>query len=202
MGAILLARRTTEKRIVSLQLVTLGWMLLECSIALTAAWKASSVSLLAFGADSIVELISSLVVLLQFTPRFQISQTRAARFCGTLLYCLAAVVCVVAVGGLFNRLNADTSGLGIAITGGALLIMPILARMKRDAAERSGNQALRADAVQSATCAYLAALTLGGLLLRSASGLHWLDQVAALAAVPILIIEARRARKGQSCACC
>jgi divalent metal cation (Fe/Co/Zn/Cd) transporter len=90
----------------------------------------------------------------------------------------------------------------MAITAGALLIMPILARMKRDAAETSQNDALRADAVQSATCAYLAALTLGGLLLRWAFGLHWLDQVAALAAVPILIIEARRARKGQTCACC
>jgi len=43
--------------------------------------------------------------------------------------------------------------------------------------------------VQSATCAYLAALTLGGLLLRSFFGLRWLDPVAALAAVPILIVE-------------
>lgn len=202
LATIILPRKTTERRIVSLQLVTLGWMLLEGSVALAAAWKASSVSLLAFGSDSIVELISSVIVLLQFTSRFHISKVRAARFCGTLLYCLAGIVCVVAVGGLFDRLNADTSRLGIAITGGALLIMPILARMKRDAAETLRNKALRADAVQSATCAYLAALTLGGLLLRWAFGLHWLDQVAALAAVPILIIEARRARKGQTCTCC
>jgi divalent metal cation (Fe/Co/Zn/Cd) transporter len=80
--------------------------------------------------------------------------------------------------------------------------MPILARMKRNAAVRTGNKALRADAVQSATCAYLAALTLAGLLLRSAFGIHWLDQVAALVAVPILIVEARRAREGQACGCC
>jgi divalent metal cation (Fe/Co/Zn/Cd) transporter len=195
-------RSTTEKRILFLQFATVVWMLTECVVALMAAWNASSVALLAFGADSVVELISAAVVLLQFSPQFHISQITAARFCGMLLYCLAAVVCVVAVAGLFDGVEAGTSRLGIAITAGALLLMPILARMKRNAAEATRNTALRADAVQSATCAYLAALTLGGLLLRLTFGLLWLDQVAALAAVPILIIEARRARKGQTCDCC
>jgi divalent metal cation (Fe/Co/Zn/Cd) transporter len=177
-------------------------MVVECSVALTAAWKAKSVSLLAFGSDSVVELISAVVVLFQFTPQLRISQARAARFCGILLYGLAGVVSVIALAGLFDRLEAETSRLGMAISGGALLFMPVLARMKHNAAEETGNKALRADAVQSATCAYLAALTLGGLLLRWALGLHWLDQAAALAAVPLLIVEAKRARKGQTCACC
>jgi divalent metal cation (Fe/Co/Zn/Cd) transporter len=157
---------------------------------------------LAFGSDSIVELVSAVVVLLQFTPQFRISQIKAARFCGTLLFCLAAVVSMLAVDGLFNHLEADTSLLGVAVTGAALLLMPVLAHMKRNAAEQTGNKALRADAIQSATCAYLAALTMGGLLLRWAFGVHWLDQAAALIAVPILIMEGKSARKGQTCACC
>jgi divalent metal cation (Fe/Co/Zn/Cd) transporter len=202
MTAIVVLRNTIEKRILWLQLVTLGWMVVECSVALTAAWKAKSVSLLAFGSDSVVELISAVVVLLQFTPHCRISQARAARFCGILLYDLASVVSVIALAGLLDRLDAETSRLGMAISGGALLFMPVLARMKPNAAEETGNQALRADAVQSATCAYLAALTLGGLLLRWTLDLHWLDQVAAIAAVPLLIVEAKRARKGQTCACC
>ena len=80
--------------------------------------------------------------------------------------------------------------------------MPVLARLKRDEAARAGNKALRADAVQSATCAYHAALTLTGLLLRSLFGFQWLDQGAPLVAVPILIVEARRARRGHVCSCC
>lgn len=177
-------------------------MLVECSVALFAAWQAGSVSLLAFGSDSLVELISAAVVLLQFTPRLQISQLRATRFCGSLLYGLAGVVSMIALAGLFGRIEADTSKLGIAITAGALLLMPLLAQRKRAIAEQTGNRALRADAVQSATCAYLAALTLTGLLLRSAFGLNWLDQAAALLAVPVLIVEGRRAQKGHSCTCC
>ena len=195
-------RSSIESRILSLQWVTLCWMLVECSVALTAAWKARSVSLLAFGSDSFVEVISAVVVLLQFTRAFRVSQSRAAKICGLLLYGLAGVVSLIAVAGFYFRVDADTSRLGIAITAGALLLMPVLARMKRDAANQTGNKALRADAVQSATCAYLAAITLTGLLLRLAFGIRWLDPLAALCAVPILIVEARRARKGQVCACC
>ena len=202
MTTIAISRNPLARRILLLQVATLGWMLVECSVALTSAWKARSVSLLAFGSDSLIELISAAVVLLQFTAWFRISPLRAARFCGALLFALAGFISVVALVGLLGGIEAETSLLGIAITAAALLLMPVLTWLKRDAAERTGDKALRADAVQSATCAYLAAVTLAGLLLRWAFGLHWLDSIAALIAVPILILEARRARKGQTCACC
>jgi Cation efflux family len=202
MTTIAISRNPLARRILLLQVATLGWMLVECSVALTSAWKARSVSLLAFGSDSLIELISAAVVLLQFTAWFRISPPRAARFCGALLYALAGFISLVAFVGLLRRIEADTSLLGMVITAAALLLMPVLTWLKRDTAERTGDKALRADAVQSATCAYLAAVTLAGLLLRWAFGLHWLDSIAALIAVPILVLEARRARKGQTCACC
>ena len=185
-----------------MQCVTLLWMLVECSAALTAAYRAHSVSLLAFGSDSFVEILSAAVVLLQFLPGARLSQARAARVCGLLLYVLAAAVAAIAILGLYLHNVADTSRLGMAITACALLLMPVLARRKRKAADRLNNRALRADAVQSATCAYLAAITLGGQLLHTVVHLPWIDSVAAMAAVPILIAEARRARQGQTCGCC
>jgi len=191
-----------QTRILSLQTVTLIWMVLECAVALFAAGRARSVSLLAFGSDSFVEILSATVVLIQFTPMVHISQYRAARLCGALLYGLAGVVASIAIVGLLHHSEADSSVLGMAITAGALLVMPLLARMKRETAAQTGNKALRADAVQSATCAYLAGLILTGLLLRRILGVHWIDPLAALLAVPILIMEGKRARKGQTCACC
>ena len=191
-----------QTRILSLQTITLVWMVLECSVALFAAWKARSISLLAFGSDSFVELLSATVVLMQFSPRLHISQYRAARLCGSLLYGLAAMVAAIAITGLLRHTQADSSVLGMAVTAGALIVMPLLAQKKQETAAQTGNKALRADAVQSATCAYLAGLTLAGLLLRHIFGLHWIDPLAALLAVPILIVEGRRARKGQTCACC
>lgn len=147
-----------QTRILSLQMITLVWMVLECSVALFAAWRARSVSLLAFGSDSFVELLSATVVLIQFTPRLHISPYRAARLGGSLLYGLAGIVAIIAVTGLLRHTQADSSALGMAIMAGALIVMPLLAQKKRETAAQTGNTALRADAVQSATCAYLAGL--------------------------------------------
>ncbi len=191
-----------EQQVRRLQYLTLLWMLVECSVALAAAARAHSVSLLAFGSDSFVEVISASVVLLQFSPRMTILPARAARWCGVLLYVLAAAVTGIALAGLLLQNTAETSLAGMAVTAGALLLMPVLARKKQAMANQTRNRALRADAVQSATCAYLAAITLAGQVLHRFLRWHWIDAVAALAAVPILMVEARRARQGQTCTCC
>jgi divalent metal cation (Fe/Co/Zn/Cd) transporter len=61
---------------------------------------------------------------------------------------------------------------------------------------------MAADAVQSATCAYIAGVTLVGLALRATLGIAWFDPLAALAAVPFLIREGREAWRGHVCGCC
>lgn len=91
---------------------------------------------------------------------------------------------------------------GIGITIAAIIVMPILAWLKRRTARARGSRALAADAVQSATCAYLAALTLAGLAINALWHIHWVDATAALLALPILILEGRRAPRGESCGCC
>jgi divalent metal cation (Fe/Co/Zn/Cd) transporter len=80
--------------------------------------------------------------------------------------------------------------------------MPVLATLKRREARSSQNAALAADAVQSATCAYIALITLAGLALNAAFHIPWFDSIAALLAIPILIKEGKSAWKGQGCGCC
>jgi len=142
------------------------------------------------------------VVLLQFLPQVSISQRNAARAAGALLFALALIVCVVAIGSLALRLRPETSRLGIGITVAALIVMPILARLKRREARRSNNAALAADAVQSATCAYLAVIALAGLALNALFHIAWFDSLAALAAIPVLLKEGRAAWNGKACGCC
>jgi divalent metal cation (Fe/Co/Zn/Cd) transporter len=200
--SITLANPAPARAVLTLQALTLGWMLIECCAALAAALHSHSVSLLAFGSDSLVELLSAATVLLQWSPRVRLAPSQATRFCGLLLYALAAVVTVLAIAGLLLHEQPESSRLGIAVTVGALLLMPMLAYKKRRLAHKTGNGALRADAVQSATCAYLAALTLSGLCLRALFGVPWLDPIAALCTVPLLLVEGRRARRGIACSCC
>jgi divalent metal cation (Fe/Co/Zn/Cd) transporter len=201
-GASSCAVRPPAKAVFWLQGITLVWMLFECGISLTAAATACSPSMLAFGSDSLVELLSATVVLLQFLPRFPLSSERANRTAGVLLFALAAVVALVAIASLAPHRRPETSLMGIGITIAALVVMPILARLKRREAIRTGNAALAADAVQSATCAYLAAIALLGLAANALFKIAWLDSLAAVAALPLLIKEGRDAWRGKSCACC
>jgi divalent metal cation (Fe/Co/Zn/Cd) transporter len=182
-----------------LQGITIGWMLAECAISLYAATLSHSVALFAFGSDSLVELLSATVVLLQFVPRISLSKASAERAAAILLYLLAGSVVLIAA--LNWNSTKQTSFLGIGITALALIVMPALARLKRRQAHSLNNRALAADATQSATCAYLAGVTLAGLAAYAIWHIAWIDTVAALAAVPILIVEGSRAWRGEGCGC-
>jgi divalent metal cation (Fe/Co/Zn/Cd) transporter len=193
------AQRGLSRLVAWLQYITIAWMLVECTLSLTAAAQAHSVALLAFGSDSLIELLSASVVLLQFLPRMPLKKSHAERTAATLLFLLAGVVVVIAL--LAYRTPMETSCLGIGITAAALVAMPVLAWLKRRQARRENDRALAADAMQSATCAYLAAVTLLGLVLFAVWHVRWVDTVAALAAVPVLIVEGRRAWRGEGCGC-
>jgi divalent metal cation (Fe/Co/Zn/Cd) transporter len=190
------------RTVIWLQSITLIWMLIECAVSLYGAVSAHSSALLAFGAGSFVELLSATVVLLAIVPSFPLTRDRAARFAGVLLFVLAAVVALVTFLSLLYRVEPEASCSGIGITIAALVVMPLLAWAKRRVAQQTNNRALAADAVQSATCAYLAAITLAGLTINAIWHIHWVDSAAALLALPILIIEGRRAFRGESCGCC
>ena len=185
-----------------LQGITLAWMTIECSLSLWAAASARSPALLAFGSDSLVELLSATVVLLQFLPRFALSPRASSRAAAILLFALAVVVGVTATLSLAIGFHPGTSVLGIATTIAALVAMPLLGWLKRREAVRIGNAALAADAVQSATCAYLAAITLAGLAFNALLRAPWLDSAAALLAVPFLVKEGREAWRCNGCYCC
>ena len=196
------ARAGDAGAVVLLQTITLFWMLMECGVSLYAAQSAHSPVMLAFGADSLVELLSATVVLLQFVPAVKIAERRAARLAGGLLWMLAGVVTATAGLSLVLGIRPEASRAGIAITLAALLAMPMLAWLKKREARRRGNAALAADAVQSATCAWLALTALAGVALNAAIHVPWADSVAALIAVPLLVKEGRTAWRGQGCHCC
>lgn len=193
-------RPELPRQVAWLQWITLVWMALECGVSFVAAARAHSVALAVFGSDSLIEFLSAAVVLLQFLPRFPLKVAHAERAAAVLLFALAAAVVAIAV--LDVNTPLETSPMGIAITAMALVGMPVLAALKRRQARVLNNRALAADATQSATCAYLAAVTLAGLVAYAVWRVSWVDTVAALAAVPILIVEGRRAWRGEGCGCC
>ena len=194
-----MAKAGMPRELAWLQWITLAWMAAECAVSLVAATRAHSVALLAFGSDSLIELLSASVVLAQFLPRFPLKKAHADRAAAVLLFLLAAAVVGIALAAYKGP--RETSWLGMAITALALVAMPVLAGLKRRLARRMNNRALAADATQSATCAYLAGVTLAGLVAFAIWRVAWVDSAAALVAVPVLVVEGRRAWRGEGCGC-
>ena len=107
-----------SRRVVRLQAFTILWMALEAAISLGSAWNARSPALLAFGGDSLVELLSAAVVLWRF--RFAFDETRAARIAGVLLYALAGLVALTSALNFVGYREAQQSlvGMGILLAAG------------------------------------------------------------------------------------
>jgi divalent metal cation (Fe/Co/Zn/Cd) transporter len=185
-----------------LQGITIAWMLAEFGVSAYAAISARSPAMFAFSSDSLVELLSATVVLLQWVPGVSISERKATRTAAVLLFVLSFWVAATAVASLALGLRPDVCLSGIAVTVAALVAMPVLAWLKRREAKRSGNRALAADAAQSAACAYLALIALVGIGVNALFHIAWFDAAAALVAVPLLIREGRAAWRGQTCGCC
>ena len=192
-----------QKQIVSLQLITILWMCAEAAIAIFAALRAHSVALLGFGADSGIELVSAFVVFLRFKKVSHINEKRAARIAGLLLFALAAFILGSSIVAFTNpRFRPEPSCLGIGLLIAAGIFMPWLSAQKRSLAAKTNSGSLKADAVQSSMCAYLAWIALGGLLLNAIFKISWTDPAAAVLLLPIILREGWEAMQGKSCPDC
>ena len=192
------------RRIHRVQTVTIAWMSVEAVVSLFAAWRARSPVLLAFGGDSAIELFSAVVVLWRFRAKDDHgdAEKRAARVAGALLFALAAYVAVTSVTSLMGYSEPKPTFLGIAILVTAAAVMPWLAREKRRLSGATGSAALRADAAQSALCAYLSLIALVGLAINVIWHTKRADPLAALAILPLIVWEGREAMRGKACGCC
>jgi divalent metal cation (Fe/Co/Zn/Cd) transporter len=192
------------RRIQRVQTVTIAWMSVEAAVSLFAAWRARSPALLAFGGDSAIELFSAIAVLWRFraSDADEDVEKRAARIAGALLFALAVFVAVTSVTSLLGYSEPNPTFLGNAILIAAAVVMPWLAKEKRRLSRATGSAALRADAAQSALCAYLSLIALAGLAINSIWHVKWADPVAALVIWPLIVREGRDTMRGKPRGCC
>ena len=190
-------------RIRRVQVLTIAWMTVEAVVSLFASWKARSPALLAFGGDSAIELFSAVVVLWSFRAiAREDMERRTARVAGTLLFALATYVAINSALSLRGHSEPRPTLAGIAILVAALAVMPWLAKEKRNLSAATGSAALRADAAQSALCAYLSLIALVGLVVNAIWHMAWADSVAALLIIPLVFRESWQAMRGKPCGCC
>ena len=202
------SRRKAVSNALCLEVVTIAWMLVEAAGSIGAGLLASSTLLLAFGIDSVIELVSAGVLYKRLkieadggdVQEIERVERSSGRVCGILLFLLAGYVVAISVYKLFHQGAAQESYLGLAIAIVAAVGMPILARAKIRSAEEIGSRALRADAMETFTCGYMSWVLIAGLGANALFHWWWLDGVGALVLVPFLIKEGREAITGE-CLC-
>jgi len=207
-------QRTGQLRLgVRIELVTIIWMTIEASIAIVTGFATHSVSLQGFGIDSIIELISGGVLLWRLrveqrggtTGVVERAERRAAWITAISLFALAVYIVGDSAFAFLTRSHPEASWWGIGLAIAATIIMPLLWRGKLRVARRIESAALKADAMCSITCAYMAITLLVGLLLNKFFGWWWADPLAALALVYFIVKEGREAlheaRTGETCSC-
>ncbi|MDG6925841.1 MAG: cation transporter [Nitrososphaerota archaeon] len=180
-------------RAISLEYFSSLWMVVEVLGAMVVGLLSGSLALLAFGGDSVAELISAFVVFSHLREDATGSRAlgrRAALATTVLLFAIIPTVGLGAVYSYTSGLRPSPSVLGIAVAVGAVAIMPYLWLEKRKIGRETRCLPLSIDAVESATCFFMAVALLGGLLAEYFLGLWWADYVATGA---ILVFVAREA---------
>jgi divalent metal cation (Fe/Co/Zn/Cd) transporter len=196
-----MTRAQAVGRGVLLERITVAWMVAEAALALGAGVAARSVLLTAFGFDSVVELLSGLVLLRRLSveargaeiEHVERLEKKTARISGVLLVLLCGYVVITSAAGLVSGLKPGGSVLGIVVAAVAVIAMPALALAKTRANDRIGSASLRADIAETLTCAYMAGVTLAGLAASTLFGLWWVQYAAAVALLIWLIPETREA---------
>jgi divalent metal cation (Fe/Co/Zn/Cd) transporter len=196
--------RTPLSSAIRIEVVTVLWMIVEAGLSIGAGIHAGSVALVAFGADSVIELVSAVTLLWRLDVEkreahvtlVQAAENRAAWITGYALVALSLYIVIAAAHSLMEHESAESSAIGIAVSAAAVLIMPALGIRKRKLAKEINSAALRADAACSLTCGYMAAALLVGLAVNALTGWWWIDSVVSLALLYWLIPEAKEAFEG------
>ncbi len=189
-----------RRRIRLLVAATITYNVVEAVVALVAGTVASSVALIGFGLDSVIEVSSAAAVAWQFAGADpERRERRALRVIACSFFALAAYVSVEAVRALLGGGEADRSVVGIVLVAVSVVVMPFLSFAQRRAGRELGSASAVADSKQTLLCTYLSAAVLAGLVLNAALGWWWADPVAALLLAALAVKEGRAAWRGDLC---
>ena len=169
----------------NVEYISIVWMFVECFIAIYAGLLASSMALLAFGGDGILDMISSWTVLSYLRRAERVKEIveenkRADRVKTIFTFLLVPTIVIGVAYSYLSGVVVESSVLGIGMVAGAVVIIPILAVEKNRVGSKASLLPLSIDAVESWICFFMSLALLGGLAVNYLWRIWWADSLAAL----------------------
>ncbi|MDN6968335.1 cation transporter [Oenococcus sp. UCMA 17063] len=197
-------RNNFVKAGIDIEYFSIGWMTFEFLVSFYSSIKANSILLLAFGLDSLLEIISGVTLVWRLKKEaknvsehvIQKAERRSSLIVGMVLLLLSAYITMVSIYNLFSHQTAEPSFSGIAIALASVILMPFLTFKKRFLGEKIVSASLKEDGMCNITCAYMAATVLAGSLFTFIFGWWWSDSVFALLLVYFIASEGYESFKG------
>ena len=179
-----------------------AWHFVEFLIAVGLGIAASSIALVGFGFDSLIEAFAGFIIIWRFASSRAHSETaeRRAQQLVALSYLLLVVFIVVeSLRTLLGGDHPETSWAGIGLAAFTAATMPLLAGAKRRVGRRLNSAATVSEASQNQICAYLSVALLVGLLANALAGWWWADPAAALVIAGVAAREGWESWNGEAC---
>ena len=188
-------RAVHMRRALRLSAISVGLSFVTGGIAVGVALTTGALSLLGFGANSVIDATASVALLVRFRierndPEGAARAERLAeRAVGAALLALAAYLVYGSVHALVGGTSPEITPIGVLIPIVAIVALPPLAVAKFRTARHLHSAALRADSFLTGVAAALGAVSLISLLLGEALDIHWADAVGALLMAPVIARE-------------
>lgn len=183
--------------------VSLLWMITEAVVGLWQGVIVGSIALTGWALGGAVEGLASVIVIWRFTGSRTLSETaerRAQRGIAVSFWLLAPYIAIESIHYLLGEHHTEPTAISIALTAAALLIMPILGRVKHALGTRLGSAATAGEGTQNYLCAAQAAAVLTSLAVTSSwPGIWWLDPIIGLGIAGAAVREGIQCWRGHDC---
>lgn len=179
-----------------LEYFNVGYNILEAVVSIIFGGIASSIALIGFGLDSIIESLSGMVLIWRLRQHGKISketeekiEKRATRFVAVTFIILGLYVLFESIRKLVLVEIPEPSLPGIVIAIVSLIAMPVLTWQKYKTGKQIDSRALVADSKETLACTVLSAALLLGLGTNYLFGFWQADPIVGLIIVVFLFRE-------------
>lgn len=194
-----------------LAIITIAYNVAEGLISIYFGISDETLSLLGFGTDSLVEVISGIgilhmVIKLRKTgdDSRDLFERRALRITGTAFMILSAGLILGSVINIIGNYAPTTTVPGVIISFLSILTMYFLMKYKLDIGRKLKSEAIIADAYCTRTCFYLSIILLVSSILYEFFRISYIDVAGSIGIAYFAFregLESFRKAQGLSCSC-